>query len=481
MIKNNNFSFFKSWWFLVLFLIFYFLASNILVILRYKQFEVFYFDHGLYDQALWNASKLELPLIDHLGSKYLNQLGDHFSPVMYLIILIYWLFPGYLTLFVMGNILIITSAWVLFLLARLKIKSKLMVSAVVIAYLMFVGMQNAILFAFHPIQIAVLTLMLMFYFFEKKNWKGFWISFILSLLVKETLVSIFIGFGIYLFLRKFYKKSLVMIVGTLIYYYVIVFHLMPLINNSQYFYHAQFYSLPEMVSQFFYPWIKSKTMFYSFASFGFLPILNITFLPTIIQNYFLRFVLNRSSVRWDLGLHYNAVISVLMAYSSILAVSFLNRVKWYKKFIGFHACIIILFVFVYHQFIYHGPLGLTYNKVFYTRTKDFEFLNNLIKKANIKKDDLVMTGNNIAPHLTHDCRVILFREKYWEWMPDKVLMDKRGGQDINNHFPLNRIAFQTMIESLDTDPNYTKIAVAEDQWIFLKKQKTDMDLYTKTN
>src|SRR3989338_8471312 len=70
-----------------------FIAAGILVSLnRYWQYEVFYYYFGFFDQAIWRASQLQPPIIDHLvvGGKWI--FADHFSPSIFLLSPFYWLF-----------------------------------------------------------------------------------------------------------------------------------------------------------------------------------------------------------------------------------------------------------------------------------------------------------------------------------------------------------------------------------------------------
>src|SRR3989344_5244560 len=62
-----------------------FTAASILITLnRYWQYEVFYYDFGIFDRAIWLVSQFKPPIIDHLvvGGKLI--FADHFNPSLFI-------------------------------------------------------------------------------------------------------------------------------------------------------------------------------------------------------------------------------------------------------------------------------------------------------------------------------------------------------------------------------------------------------------
>ena len=53
----------------------------------------------------------------------------------------------------------------------------------------------------------------------------------------------------------------------------------------------------------------------------------------------------------------------------------------------------------FFRVVLHGPFALAYNKAFYTHTKDFDFLNDVVRL--VPKNSTIMTQNNLASHFTH--------------------------------------------------------------------------------
>ncbi|MBN3039890.1 MAG: hypothetical protein JW867_02060, partial [Candidatus Omnitrophica bacterium] len=164
-------------------------------------------------------------------------------------------------------------------------------------------------------------------------------------------------------------------------------------------------------------------------------------------------------------------------YGSILGVANLDsKIKSYKKFISLHALLILAIVLYFHQIKYHGALGLAFNRDFYSHSRNFSFLNDFI--GSIPQKGLLMTQNNLAPHLTHSHDLMLLRPDYWNYMPDVIAIDIRDGQNPNNYWPLPKDQFTALALSLKKDPNYLiDDKYSKQQLIYLKIDDPNMDGY----
>ncbi len=467
---------FYSWWWLITYLAIYFLAINLVTIIRFYQFETFYFDHSIFDRALWLVAHFQPPLIDHYGSTLLNQLGDHFAPVMYLIAPLYWFTSSYTAILIVENLCVVLSALILIIIAKRYIKSHLLLFALCLSYTLFIGLQNAVIANFHTELPALLTLSLTLWALDRKKWDYFWLFLLLTLGLKETFVHIGMGLGFYLVLKKEYKVGLLSILISFGYYWLVTRIVIPYVSGGVYGYETHLPGLGAFIFRFFYPFIKTETLIVSFLTFGLLPLFNYTFLPVIVADYVMRFVISDSPARSDLGLHYNAIVSVLLVYASIVALRHLLKTTWYKKLYKLHAILIILTVLYFH-YQYHGPLGLFYNSTFYTQTKNLDFLKNFLSL--VPPGGRVMTQNNLAPHLTHTHEVLLLRNNYWEWMPDTIAFDMRDGQNANNYWPMLFANLKELNADLVRDPNYEDKSTTSEQKLFIKKSQGDMKWYDR--
>lgn len=458
---------------IALYLVLYFCLITAVSLHRWWQFEYYYFDHGIFDQSLWSVAHGQLPYIDHFEKNiWLNQFGDHFTPTLYLLTPLYWLTDSYIPLLIIQNLFICAAAWVLWLLTREKKVPKVLASALLISFTWFLGLQNTIIAGFHTELPALLTLGLTLLFAEKKAWKWYWLCLILTFGLKETFVSIGLGIGIYLLLQKNYRQALATILFSVIYFICVTQLIIPAINGDTYGYGAREVSLSQVVPKFFLPVVKTKTLVYSLATFGFLSLVAWPALPLLMQDFFTRFVLTENGFTWDFGFHYSAMSSVLLFFSAVIGYTILVK-KWsrYRQYVLLHSGLIIFMVMALHLKL-HGALGLGFNPTFYQQSANHQFLANFVEQ--IPEGGLLMTQNNFAVRFTHSHKVMLLRDSYWRWAPDTIALDIRAGQNPNNFWPIESKA---LYDVLKQDPNYTLHEVTSEQVYFTKNENFDANYY----
>lgn len=443
-------TFIRKWLFVLFYLLLFTIAINLVVLNRFWQYEAFYFDHGIFDSSLWQVAHFQTPIIDHLEGGFISQFGDHFTPTLYLLAPIYWLTSAYEPILVAGNLMVAASAFVIFLIAKAKISSRLLVLAIVVAYTLYIGLQNTVIANLHSELPAMLTLALTLLFLDKKKWIYYWIFLILTLGSKQNFASISVGLGVYLFFRKEKLIGIATIIFSFAYYLFATKFAIPFWGQQQYAYNPDFHL----------DWsaVKTETLLTSLATFGFLPLLTPAFLPAILQDFVTRFFF-ASPARWGLGLHYSATVSVLLAYGAILTAA---KIKKYAVPI---AIAIILLTLFFHRFKFHGALGLAYNPDFYRHTKDLKFLDNFL--AQIPPGKSVMTLNNLAPHLTHTNKVMLLGD-YHKLSPEIIALDIRPGQNPANFWPVQG-DYQGWYLPLYSDPSYKLVKFTDYQLLFVKQ------------
>lgn len=462
-IKKNNFYFFDI---AAIFICIVFIIAGISISLnRFWQYEVFYIDFGIFDQAIWHVSRFEAPIVDHfiIGGKWI--FADHFSPSIFLLSPFYWITDRSEMLLVMQSVFVGISGFILYKISKHILGNGFISMAVLICYFLFTGLQNAVITEFHELTLMTLPLMVTFWAIVKKKLKLYFLFFIITLGFKESLFAMGIGIGIAIFFirREWAKIAFITIFISIIWGFLTIKFIIPAFSGGIYIYQP---SLPDGVFDKAYALVnhplKIRTLFYSFLTFGFLPFLSPSFWPLIIQDYALRFMPDGFGTRWDLGLHYNAQSAVLLSVATIFALQNLKKIKRFTKFLPFVGILLIVNAFVLYRFILHGPFALAYNPIFYRHTNDFVFLNELLEK--IPKDASIMTSNNLAARFTHQ-KVWLLRENYDKYKPDYILIDNRAGQNPNNFFG-SVGSIPDIIEWLKKDSKYKMIYNTEEQFIF---------------
>ncbi len=437
---------------------------------RHWQYQTGYFDFGIFDTAIWKVSQLKAPLVYHFyfGNTMKMIFADHFNPSIFLFSPLYWLTDRQEIILVAQTLCVSISAIIAFKLADKFLKNKIAVFSLVFAYLGFVGLQNAVITDFHDTTVAVLPVMLMFWAVSKKKWLLYFLFLVITLGFKESFAGLGIAMGIFLLIksRANWKFSLITIALSILWGVTAVKYIIPYFSGGVYFYQtAPVSSAGDFIQRFISPSIKLKTYFYSFLSFGFLPLSEISLLPAIFENFFERFF---SAVPrgWDLGMHYSATLSPLMFMGALYPLIKIEKAIKHKKVITYYAIFLMLTVFVLHRFVLRGPLGLAYNPAFYAQNAGVKYLDNIIQKT--PRDGLVMTQNALATRFTHG-QVVLLRLDYQVINPDYVVLNLTPGQEGDGFFP---ITFEEAIQLknlLLKDSKYKLIKFADELYLFSKK------------
>lgn len=466
-ILLNSWSFSKKWWWGILYLLGYFIVVNVVVLNRFWQYEGFYMDHGLFDAAIWQMSQGYTPLVDLVGHFPVNPLGDHFSPTMYLLSPLYLITDSYNVLLITSSVFILMGLGIMFFLSTKLIRSRLMIMALLLSSTLFIGLQNAEIANYHNDVFAITTLAISLLALTYKRWSLFWTFLILTLGLKENFTAVGVGVGVYLWFTNERGRGLFAAIFSVLYYVAVVKYITPTLSGYAYPYAATDISLQKLATGMVDDPRKIETMVTSLLTFGLLPFGSLAFLPAIVQDWFARFILNNGPARWDLGLHYNAVTTILLTFGSIMGVAALEKFARYRKIVNLHAIIIIGLVIFFH-FKYHGPLSLIYNRAFLPHTETMRFLDPLIIEARKHPGGLMMAQNNLGAYLTHRERIMLLRDNYFDYNPDLIVIDKRPGQNLNNFWPVPAGNITRLVSRLSTDSAYRKISVTEDQLIFKK-------------
>ncbi|KKR34383.1 MAG: hypothetical protein UU37_C0001G0008 [Candidatus Gottesmanbacteria bacterium GW2011_GWA2_41_12] len=446
----------------------YFLSFSLISLHRFWQYESFYYDMGIYDQSIWQVSRFQLPFTDQLGAYGKIIFADHFVPSLFLLSPFYWFTDKTEMIFIVQSLAVALSGVIAFLLARKNIKNNLVVFGLIFSYLGYVGLQNALITDFHDTTVATLVLMFIFWTIFMKKWKYYFPALIILLGFKESMAGLGLGLGLYLFLRKerFPKIAAITIFISLFWGMVTTKILIPYFSGGTYTYSPIYpKNILSWILNLFLPIIKTRTILVSLATFAFIPVFYIPLLPAILEHFLERFVLQPAATRWDLGMHYNALLSPLFFVSSLELYIILIRQKK-ENLVKFMSVISILMTLYIHQFLQHGPINLAFNKDFYRHTGDFKFLDNLTRA--VRTDKLVMAQNNLATRFTHG-KVMLLSNNYAERKPYAVVIDFRSGQNPNNFFPLSMEETNTLIVTLTHDPQYNLEKKGHDQYLFFRK------------
>ncbi len=445
----------------------YGIIFSVISVNRYWQYEAHYMDFGIYDEAIWKVAHFKTPTVDK-GKNGQIIFADHFVPGLFLLSPLYWLTDKQESMFIAQVFVVCLSAWVAYQIAKSRLANKITIIALMIAYLGFIGMQNALITELHADVFGVLPLMLVFWAIEKKLWKYYFVFTMLLLSFKESFAGLVVGIGFYLFLRygKTYAKyALATIAIGMLWGIITMGILIPSFNNGVYAYtpnHLRGQSVPMILSRFFDEKLKRDTVFYTFSTFGFLPLLDVSTWPIVFEHYLERFVLSADRTRFDLGFHYNSILVPILFMSTLNILGKLQK-RIPKTIISLYSVGIIGWVLIFSRFIYHGPIDLFYNRAFYQQRKNLSYIDDFVKI--FPRSGLVLTQNNLAPRLTHGPDVRIIRSDFVSLHPDYVILDLTPGQRFTG---TDDLAVQIKDYYLANN-NYTVTKVHNDQYLFQKK------------
>ena len=130
-----------------------------------------------------------------------TDFAGHNSPVMFLFLPFYALFPSPITLIVLRNAVLIASAVAVFLIARrtLSVTCAWLWGT---AFLLTPAILYQTTFDFYPLTFVVLPLLFTLYFYLENQYVAFGLALLTTLLVREDLFLLAIGLGVLAFVQK---------------------------------------------------------------------------------------------------------------------------------------------------------------------------------------------------------------------------------------------------------------------------------------
>lgn len=465
-----------------LFIILFFTTLYILLVLnKYWQFDYFYPDNYFFGHALWEMAQFRAPIVEHQMLGTINIFGDHFHPVIYFFSILLMIFQRQEAILVGMCVLYGASAIFAMMVGFKLLKEKYLTWALLVAYFMYLGTQNAMIYGFHEINFMPFFFFMMLYAFFYKKEKFYWISFAFLLLTKESMAVISLSWGIFIFLAypKERKRALLTMGLSVFYYILVAKFVIPYFSGGKFLY-SNIDKPPtnpvEFINKFIDPPEKIQTFVVSTVSFGLLPILNIAALPLVLQDFFVRYLFAiPGNVQYTLSFHYGVALAPLLFFSSVYTLFKIDQSKKLKKLTPFLFPLLaigILIINVYFNRFYHmkGPIVSTLIPDFYKGTTNNVFLWNVINKT--PTDGSIMTMNHFG-YIFSKQKTYLFNKDMCSvrrMEPDYIVFDIRDQQNPNYFFPVGEEEFRKLTKIfLERKHEYDVYYNQGDQYILKKK------------
>ncbi len=272
-----------------------------------------------------------------------NFLGHHFSPILILLIPVYYLFSSPYTLLLVQGLVFTAGAWPLFRFTAAKSKSTFLATAVTLGYLLAPLQLEDLVYDFHPAYFTPTLVLFTLYFLWQGRKIPYLVSFLLLLMCKTDAFIYAAGIGIYALCAKETRKTgLYSIILTLTYAGIGLGWLKPLLaRQSELDFHNWFVKRykylgtdfgsaakniifhPGLIMKDFisyYPLLKLRSLCFIFLPVAALPLFcGAALIPLVIA--ILVMFLSSSWVQNSLMYHYSTVIYAFTFFAAAIAAS----------------------------------------------------------------------------------------------------------------------------------------------------------------
>lgn len=188
--------------------LFTFILMGSLTVLRYRLYRTSTFDFGIFAQMFYNMKNTFLPMTTCERSELLSHFSVHVSPIFYLILPIYYIFPYNETLIIVQLLFIISGVIPVYLICRHRKLSNLVTGAISAVYLLSPVLFGGLFYDFHENKFLTTLILWLVYFVEKENKIGVYIFSLLVLMVKEDAGIYVACIGLYILATKKAKEKI---------------------------------------------------------------------------------------------------------------------------------------------------------------------------------------------------------------------------------------------------------------------------------
>ncbi|MCS7186890.1 MAG: DUF2079 domain-containing protein [Armatimonadota bacterium] len=119
---------------------------------RYEQLGAYAFDLGIFQQGVWLIAQGKAPFVTVRG---MNILGDHFTPILYIIAVPYRFWSHPFWLFLAQTVALAIGSIPLYRLTLRRTQKEWVAALVAIGYLLHPALFSMLLFDFHPVLLSV--------------------------------------------------------------------------------------------------------------------------------------------------------------------------------------------------------------------------------------------------------------------------------------------------------------------------------------
>ena len=200
----------------VIFAVYFVVFFSIQSVSKYLALRTPIYDFGLFAQMYYNMGNTFLPDTTCERDMLLSHFAVHVSPIYYVLLPIYFIFPHPMTILICQTIVLALGVIPLSLLCK-KLKLSNLATIIFIAiYALYPALSGGIYYDFHENKFLPVLLLFLFYFMEKENLLGSCIFALLVCMVKEDAPIYVAFFAFYYFIAFKDKKKRILAGGLFI-------------------------------------------------------------------------------------------------------------------------------------------------------------------------------------------------------------------------------------------------------------------------
>jgi len=180
---------------------------SLVTVYRYLSFYTPNFDFGIFVNMFYNMRTRFLPYVTSARNLLLSHLAIHISPIYYLMLPFYLIFPYPQTLQILQAVILASGIIPLYLLARHKGLSNKTIAFLSFIYALYPALSSGCYYDLHENCFLTVLLFWTFYFYEKKKYIPVYTFAFLVLLVKEDAAIYTAFFALYVVLSSLSEKN----------------------------------------------------------------------------------------------------------------------------------------------------------------------------------------------------------------------------------------------------------------------------------
>ncbi len=179
-----------------------FAVISVITCLRYATYSSPNFDFGLFVNMFHHMRETGLPITSSERDMLLSHFAVHISPIYYLLLPLYFIFPSPYTLQISQALVLTGGVLPLYLLAKHKGLSNKVIILMVAAYAFSPIIICGTSYDIHENCFLVPLLLWVFYFFEREKYLFMYLSAVLVFCIKEDACLFIFFFGIFVFFSR---------------------------------------------------------------------------------------------------------------------------------------------------------------------------------------------------------------------------------------------------------------------------------------